>query len=193
MTKEKIKELSDLISTKSIEESHFHPIDRYFLQPYIEKILNVDRDDFLIYNFENKSNLYSTYLMLCLPEMWSDTSIDDILRICMKFTNSFSFFGLIYFTYKYIEIDLIELILKLPNVKLSFENDIITWLKSQYFNFFKDETDLLFFEEKLIGVTNEEWMYIKQKLLIDKRVLPAHGSLDELKNYVHSLSESSLS
>jgi len=185
--KEEIEGLSDLISAKSLEESNFHPIDRYFLNPYVERILNVDRHSFLIYNFEKKSNLYSTYLMLCLPEIWSDMSVDDILQIAAKFKNPFSFFGLISFTYKFIEIDVIKLILNLPNVKGFFKNDVIAWLKAQYPNFLKDETDLLFFEGGVIGVTNEEWMYIKQTFLIDSRVGPALMSLEELKTFVISL------
>src|SRR5579863_1992449 len=103
----RVMELSDLISMKSIASS-FHPIDKFFLEPYIDEIVALDRNSFLLYNLETKSNLYSTYLMLCLPELWLDITAKDLIDIIKRFTNILSFYGLIVFTYTFVEIDIID-------------------------------------------------------------------------------------
>lgn len=66
--------------------------------------------------------------------------------------------------------------------------DIINYLKnSQYPNLIKTEGDYFFFDEDLYGVKLEPWAYIKQKLLLDKRVKPAFKDIQSVYNYVMSL------
>lgn len=174
---------SDFIAVKAIKEAECHPVDRFFLNPYIERILSFDKKDFLLYNLESGNTLYSEYLMLCLPELWEDMRVDDIIEIINQFTNIASFYTFILFTYKFVEIDITHLIFKSKLISNETKNNIHKYLKSQYPNFLKTETDFFFFEEGLYGIKNDDWMYVKQKLLIDNRIKPALVSLEELEKY----------
>ena len=100
MIDEKIKEVSDFLISRSAEESDFHPIDRFFLEPYIKQILELNRNDFLLYNLQYANILYTSSLFLCLPELWEDITVDDLVSIVKRFTNDYSYFSFIYFTYK---------------------------------------------------------------------------------------------
>ena len=144
MVDEEIKELSDFLLVTSARNSEFHPIDRFFLQPYLKQIFQLNRNDFLLYNFELRNPLYSSYLMLCIPELWDDITVDDLLNIIDRFTNDFSYFTFIYFTYKFIEIDTIKFILSLHTLPIKSRGEIISYIRNQYMNFIKDETDYLF-------------------------------------------------
>jgi hypothetical protein len=184
---EDIKIFSDYIEIEASQKANCYPIDRYFLNPFVSDILQFDRNDFLLYNFEKVNNNFTIHLMLCLPELWTDITLDEILGIASKFSNSFSFYGLINFTYKYIEFDILREILDLPAIKSEFKIAIKQYLESQYPNFFKTESDFLFFEDGLWGVKIDDWLYVKQRLLIDKRVRPGLQSTYELKRYVEEL------
>jgi hypothetical protein len=183
----KIKYLSDLIATKSAMEAECFPIDRYFLDPYMNDILDLNRTDFLLYNFERGNTNYTVQLMLCLPELWEEIEMNDIINLIEKFSNVFSFYALINFTYRYIEIDIFKIIFQSKLMSDNFILEIKEYLKSQYPNLLKTESDYLFFEEGIWGIKNENWIYIKQKLLLDKRVFPALQSLKELQRYITTL------
>lgn len=184
MIENKVKELSDLLVSKSIKEAECFPVDRYFLDPYIKNILSLNKKDFIVYNLENVNNTYTVQLFVCIPELWLDIDENDLIEIIENFTNIFSYYGLIIFTYRYIEINIIDLILDLPTVSLDTKENIKQFLKSQYPNLMKSETDYLFFEEGLLGVQIEDWKYIKQRLLLAKKITPSVESLIELKEYV---------
>jgi hypothetical protein len=181
-----VKALSDQIAVKSAMEAEYHPIDRYFLEPYIKDILAMNRDEFLLYNFERVNNLYTVHLMLCIPELWETLTVSELIAIVKKITNVFSFFALILFTYKYVEINIIDLILSL-NIPENTKAEIIDYLKRQYNNLLKEDGETFVIDEGIIGVKNEDWMYIKQKFLLDVRVEPALKSIGELKYYIDSL------
>ena len=166
--------------------SECFPIDRYFLEPYLGDIFTLDRNEFLLYNLETVNTTYTVQLFLCIPELWEDITVDDLLTIINRFTNIFSFYGLILFTYKYIGINLIEMILNLETISKGAKEDIRNYLQSQYPNFLKTETDLFFFSERAYGVNLDDWEYIKQKLLLDNRVNPALQTIEELERYVKS-------
>lgn len=186
----RIEELSDLLAVKSTKEAECFPVDRYFLEPYLKEIASLERNQFLLYNLERKNNTYTIQLLLCLPELWEDISIDDVLEIISKFTNIFSYYALIVFTHKYVEINIINLIFESSIVPSSTKSDIKKYLESQYPNFFKTESDILFFENGLYGVKIQDWKYIKQKLLLDKRVLPAFETIGEFEIYIKHLGNS---
>ncbi|MFT4015811.1 MAG: hypothetical protein QM668_02510 [Agriterribacter sp.] len=186
----RILDFCDLLQRKASIEASCFPVDRYFLNPYLNDILSIDSREFLFCNLERGSNTYTTQLLLCLPELWEDLLIDDIIDIIKRFTNIFSYYTLIQFTYKYIEINIIDLILSKKETDISSEIrlNIIDYLKSsQYLNLVKNEGDYFFFEEDLYGVTLEPWVYIKQKLLLDGRVKPAFKDVQNVYNYVMSL------
>lgn len=183
----KIREFSDFLAKTAALEAQCYPIDRYFLKPYIETILQIDRNSFLLYNLEKVNNNYSVQLLLCLPELWQDITVNDIVEIVYNFTNIFSFYALITFTYKYIEVNIIELILSLDKLNLKVKSEIKDFLKTQYPNLLKSDGEIFVIDESLIGVSNDDWMYIKQILLSYEKIKPALFSLNGLKNYVETL------
>ena len=186
MIGQEIIEISDFLAIKSPNESAFHPINRDFLKPYLQQIFNLDRNSFLLYNIESTSALYSDYLMLSLPELWEDITVNDLIEIINNFKNTLSYCGLISFAYKFVEVNIMKLVLELPSLTKETRKEIRSYIENQYNTFLKSETDFFFFEEGAIGVTNDEWMYIKQKLLLDNRVEPALQNLEDLENYVQS-------
>ena len=72
--KPEVRKLSDLISERAPNEAECFPIDRYFLEEFLEEIEKVDKGQFLLYNLENLNNTYTVQLLLCLPELWILTS-----------------------------------------------------------------------------------------------------------------------
>jgi hypothetical protein len=187
MMDDQVKEISDFLITTSAHYSNFHPIDRFFLEPYIQQIESLDRNEFLLYNFELVNPTYVSYLLLCLPELWENITVDDLYSIVRKFTNDFSYFTFIDFTYKFLEVNSIKMILELSDLSTGTRTGINSYIQNQYQNFIKDETDYFFFDIGVIGVENDEWMYIKQRLLVDKRIEPALLSIEELKKYVEGV------
>jgi hypothetical protein len=183
----KIREFSDFLAKTALLEAECYPIDRYFLKPYIESILQMDRNSFLLYNLEKVNNNYSIQLLLCLPELWQNITVDDIVEILYNFTNIFSFYALITFTYKYIEVNIIELILNLNKLNPTIKFEIKDFLGTQYPNLVKSEGEIFTIDESLIGVSTDDWMYIKQILLCNKKLKPAFTSLKELKAYIETI------
>jgi len=114
--------------------------------------------------------------------------MNDIDFIVRRFKNIHSYFSLIKFTYKYLEIDIIEFILKVVA-----ENDIVKvkqildYLLNQWNLLIKAQSDYEDFNNGLIGVDLKEWLYVKQVFLLDNRVSPALLDMAKLKDFVYSL------
>jgi hypothetical protein len=181
-----VKELSNEIASKAQVESDCFPIDRFFLDKYINNILTLDKQQFLLYNFELINPTYSSQLMMCLPELWIKTNADDIEELACNFTNVFSYYTLINFAYTYIEIDMITFILEMECVDVKFKKEIISYTKGVCATYFKEKDDV-FFKENLYGITLEQLYYVKQVLLLDNRLHPALETAGELHNYLTKL------
>ena len=95
-----VKNLSDNIAVRSLDEADYFPIDRLFLNQFIEQIVSLDEIEFLFYNIEQVNPTYVNLLFLCLPEIWERITGDDIELMIKSFTNYFSYFYLIEFTFK---------------------------------------------------------------------------------------------
>jgi hypothetical protein len=176
-----IKYLSDEMCRISSKESNYHPIDRYFIDKhYINDILNSNYLDFIIYNLETTSNLYSEQLLLCLPEIWKDLTFEKIQFILESLTTSFSFYSFLRFTYKYVEVDFLDEVLLNNKITLQFKKDICSYFKNIVSTFYKDDDDYYDFNENLIGVKLEDWKDVKIKLLKDNRMKPVCLSIEEL-------------
>jgi hypothetical protein len=185
---EKIIMLSDMLEKKAKSEANCYPVDRYFLEPYLQQILKVNRNHFMLYNLERMNNTYVVQLLLCLPELGQNLYVDDVIEIINGFSNIFSFYAFIEFTYKYVEVNIVELILELPSVSIKNKQNILHYLISSFYpNLIKSDGDYLFFKEGLYGVQPDAWAYTKQVLLIDKRIKPALTNLTQLEKYFKSL------
>lgn len=183
----KVKELSNEIVVRAMAEANYLPIDRYFLEKYLEEILSVNRLEFIYCNLERVNNTYSVLLMACLPELWEDITYDDVDELLSSFTNVFSFYALLIFAYKYLEVDLIDHILNFKKLSKEYKKDIIKYIKSQYPNFYKSEVDYFMVNEGQVGVDFEKWSYIKQRVLSQGRFKPSE-LFDRLQEYIENLS-----
>ena len=163
------------LAVQASKKSKVHPVDREFLLSHLELILSTNHIDFLFYNLELENPLYTNQLLVCLPELWVDISFSDLLEMSNRFTNVLSYFTLIRFTYKYLELDIIEPILESKGVKESeyFTIQILEFLRDQWNVLLKTESDFEDFIDGFIGVNYEEWIYVKQRLLLDTRLKPA--------------------
>jgi hypothetical protein len=183
------KVISDTLVKYSIDEASYFPVDRFFLEKYIRDINSASPVEFIFYNFEQVNDLYTIQLFRCLPEIWERIKVDDLNRVIESFTNPFSFYTLIKFSYRYLEIDIIELVLKSKNVKENFYSDIVSYIKLQYNTFIKTPDELDTDAEELLGISNNQWTYVKQIFLADRRVFPACTTLADLENYINRLSK----
>jgi hypothetical protein len=182
-----VKKLSDFIQIKAFEEAICFPIDRYFLEPYVGEILSLNSVDFIIYNLENVNNTYTVQLFLCLPELWEELTLLDIEKVLNSLTNDFSYYGFIVFTYKYLQINIIDFILSMDTISTSIKNSIKDYLKNQYPNLLQQEGEVFSIDEDIIGIKKEQYDYIKQKLLVREGLEPALQSIENLKKYVNIL------
>jgi len=184
----RIVELSSMLEERAKVEAECFPVDRHFLQKHINEIFSLDQKEFIFFNLERGSNTYTVQLLLCLPELWEFISADELLEMPKRFTNIFSFYTLIEFTHKFIEINIIEAILRIPEISGDIKKNITDYLiGGWFFNLVKTDGDLLFFEEGLYGVSEDVWWPFKEKFLADNRILPAAISIDEMAFYVKKL------
>ncbi|MEO3403038.1 hypothetical protein AAFN85_03990 [Mucilaginibacter sp. CAU 1740] len=168
------------------DESEIHPVDRKFLEKHLDEIKSYNTLSFLYYNLEMVNDLYVTQLFACLPEIWKDIKLDNLITLSENFTNVFSYYTLIKFTYKYIEIDIIEIVLNIIIAKKDRNclKSVIDYLHRQWNVLIKSEETMMDFEDGFIDVDYQEWMDIKQKFLLDKRVKPVLLTYPEMKIYV---------
>lgn len=188
---ETVKDLSEDISISAFHHvEHYFPVDRFFIEKYnfITDILKVDALEFLLCNLESTNTTYTIQLMLCLPELWEEINYEDILNLLENFTNSFSFYAFISFTYKYLDINLFDELFTNKKIKLKFKKDTLDYFLKTSAILYLDEDDLIDFEENLMGINLNDWSYTKQKLLIDDRFKPTKD-LISLNKYLKKVRE----
>ncbi|MCJ8155341.1 hypothetical protein MKJ01_16365 [Chryseobacterium sp. SSA4.19] len=161
-----VKEISELLIRDSKNKIiDYFPIDRFFIERnrYLEKILSLNYLELLLYNFEKTNPTYTVQLFVCLPELWEKVCYEDIKILVENFTNSFSFYSLIEFTYKYLEIDLFDEIIYNENIENNFKRDCLTFFINILDSLYLDEYDYLEFEENLFGINIEKLQALQFK------------------------------
>nr|WP_314499223.1 hypothetical protein [uncultured Chryseobacterium sp.] len=161
-----VKDLSkNIVNESRIKNMHYSPIDRFFIEEngYLEKILSVNYLEFLLYNFEQINPTYTIQLFLCVPEIWEKVNFKDINTLIENFTNSFSFYSLIGFTYKYLEIDLLDEIFYNKNVNISFKKNCSKYFPNILATLYMDEYDYFEFKENLFGISLEQIKNLQKK------------------------------
>jgi len=165
-----VKELSDsLFNDRKIEKLKYYPMDKFYIldNNYLEKILSVNHLEFLFYNLEMVNETYTVQLLVCLPELWENITYNDMITLIENFTNSFSFYALIEFTHKYLEIDLMDEIFYNENVDLKFKKDCIRYFPNIIASLYMNEFDYMELEENLYGVNIEQIKKIQLKFKND--------------------------
>lgn len=172
------------------EKSGYFPVDRYFLEPLIDRILSYRSIDIIYYTIELTSSLFASQFFLCLPELWDDITFDELLIICERFDKSGSFDTMIKFTYKYLEIDILNAsFFKVVREKSPvILQDIRLYLQLQYNVLVKTDWEIEeYLNDEELGVNYDRWLYLKQRFLLDKRVKPALTDVEEFKRYIDVL------
>ncbi|MCB0596428.1 MAG: hypothetical protein H6557_16385 [Lewinellaceae bacterium] len=181
------KKLAEQLWQKSSQEARFYPVDRPFLKPYLDQIKAVDPAGFVSHNLTTYSGLYATQLLTCLPELWEALTVDDIVEVIESFHSEQPFYSFILFTYKYLQVDMLRLILESPTVSDLKKQKIKGFLKAQYPHLILQEDEWEDFEDGALGIGLDDWVYARQKLLTDARVRPAKRVVVELRAEVESL------
>src|SRR5919202_223026 len=120
-------------------------------------------------NFELNNDTYVSQLLFCLPELWSNITLDTLISISERFSNILSYYTLLKFTYKIIEIDIIEPIINTPIVKeTAYYQGIMQYLEKQYNVMIKSEGYLEDIKDNVLGIDYNDWKYIRPVLLTDK-------------------------
>lgn len=181
------KTLSHQLQQAASKKAHFFPVDRAFLENYLDQIKGVDPREFIKYNLEHYPNLYATQLLVCLPELWEELSVDDLLEIVDDFKHPFAYYGMILLTYKYLQLDLLPLILHHSKLSEETKADIRDFLKHQYHNLLLFEDDLDDFTEECLGIGLDSWLYTRQRLLLDPRIGLAKQNVEDLKAEIEKI------
>jgi len=174
--KEEIIDLSNQLSVDSVKNvTHYFPIDRFFIEEngYLDKILAVNHLEFIFYNFENVNPTYSVQLFVCLPELWEQITYENIKVLLENFSNSFSFYSFIEYTYKYLEIDLFDEIMHNKNIDNKIKKDCIHFFISTLGSLYMDEDDYLDFEENVFGIS-------MNKLIVLREIFEAHEEFKKI-------------
>ena len=184
-----VKRLSEEIASNALQKvKHYFPIDRFFLEEYgyLEEVKQVDPIQFIFCNLERVNPTYTDQLLLCLPELWESIDYENLVELMENFTNPFSFYVLIGFTYKYLEIDLLNELFLNPRVDDKLKTECLDYFPKIVATFYLDEDDHRVFDENLAGIHINDWNYTKQRLLVNKRVKPAleiQGLNERLKEF----------
>lgn len=159
----------------------------YYLK-YLDEIKRFGKFDFLVANFRNFTVNNNTGLMLTLPELWEDFTVEDWIGlfesvgdrptgIKIKEIDTGIFTDILFFG-KYLELDGIDLALKHSDLSCENKLAIANYAKVFCEDFIKSPIDLESLdgtdEKELgyqpLGCTLTELLFIKNKLLIDSRI-----------------------
>ncbi|ROH98828.1 hypothetical protein EGI16_19895 [Chryseobacterium sp. G0240] len=171
-----VKELSSQMAINSTKEViQYFPIDRFFIEKngFIEKIRSVNYLEFLLCNFENVNPTYTVQLFICLPELWEKVNYEDLIKLTENFTNSFSFYSFIEFTYKYLEIDLFDEIIYNKNIEEKFKRDCLSFTFNTLDFLYLEDYEYIEFKENLFGINIEQLRRLQLKFKNDNEFTKA--------------------
>lgn len=144
----------------------------------------------MLYNLEKVNPNYTVQLFVCLPELWEKVKYEDMKSLIENFTNSFSFYSLIEYTYKYLEIDIFEEIISNKNIDLRFKKDCITFFQNTITILYMEEFDYLEFEENLFGISRKRLDNLREKFKQKnsfKNSLPQEKLYDKLTSVMYQM------
>lgn len=191
-----MKALSESLSNDdNIADLKYYPMDRYYLEnhKYLEKILSVNYIEFLLYNFEKMNSTYTVQLFVCLPEIWEKVSYNDILILIENFTNSFSFYTLVQFTFKYLNINLLDEIFYNDKVNSEFKKDCANYFYNIGATFYLNEHDYKMLKDNFFGISLIQIENLQNKFKEDnnfKTSIPKEKLLEKLLEYKMHFSRS---
>ena len=179
-----IEKLSNRIAIEAPSRVSYFPLDRFYLINFINEIKQLGVHDFVFYNLENVNTTYTVQLLVCLPELWEELSLNALEEMVNKFTNEFSFYAFIEFTYKYLRVDFFYLIFSNELINSELKISLLNHFWLQCENLFLDELEIEEFEKSMFGVTLGDFNYSRQRLLIHEQVNSAHENSGNLMKYL---------
>lgn len=186
-----VKELSEsLCNDSNIEDLEYYPMDRFYLEKYdyLERILSVNYLEFLLYNLERKNSTYTIQLFVCLPELWEKVTYNDILNLIKNFTNSFSFYALIQYTYKYLNVNLLDEIFSNENIDVKFKKDCANYFSNIIATLYINEHDYRMLTESFFGISLNQIERLQRRFQQDTNFI-ATISQKELKKKLLEIKE----
>jgi hypothetical protein len=123
--------LSFILVNRDIAEVKCLPIDRFYLEPYIDRIRKMDSINFIVFNFKWFAESYVHRLMVCLPELFLNLDYEDLVEVFSKSKDPETIKSLIKFIDKYcLNVDPFDLLSKaklssytVSNVERYFQAD----------------------------------------------------------------------
>ncbi|MBC6994568.1 hypothetical protein QWY85_04550 [Neolewinella lacunae] len=95
------EKVSFLLIDRNISEVKSLPIDRFYLEAYIDEIGRLNPVDFIVFNFKWFAESYVHRLMVCLPELFSKLKYEDIVEVFSKSRDPETIKSLVKFIDKY--------------------------------------------------------------------------------------------
>lgn len=159
------------------QEAEWHPVDSAFVDPYRERIAQVDATEFIAGALHANLPTFSIPLFRCLPELWQRVEADDLLALLDWMESGMTCFNYVEFVYLYLEVDLLKEALQ-PAGKGYDVASLKQLLASSQAGRLFDREDAL--NELLYGpeapylrFDPAEWRNTTQRLLRDPRLKPA--------------------
>ena len=188
-----ISRISELLNFTSISQAVCKPVDRHSVLPFLNEILNLsnlERKNFIVYNFVRYPKNYSVRLMSCLPELWEVIDYEDLLEL-VDFARHLlrGMKRLIEFTHKFLEINIFPLLYLNNQIPSELKSEVQKYFLTQTHLLLKDDIDesLIFYNSKVMGIELDVFNSITSKLLNDERILKSFDDLHSLKNYLHNI------
>ncbi len=164
------------------------PVDRYSVFPLlsaINKFNHVEKLTFIVEasNYYNNKNFFPR-LMTCLPEVWEDISYEDVLQMISQVKGNVSLMSIVEFFYKYLEIDIFDIVLHDEHLSIEQKKHLISYYADRFSFLLRDDNvDKRWYSEKIMGITLEPMMLLKERFLKDHRFVEALTDPTEMKPY----------
>lgn len=106
----KVEKISFKIYNTDFSEIKFLPIDRFALEPYLNKILEQDYIEFIVFNFKWFSENYTHRLMVCLPEVFKEITYQDLIKIVNKINDPLPIVYFLNFIQRFLNVDYLKIL-----------------------------------------------------------------------------------
>jgi hypothetical protein len=182
-------EVANKIYSESWEDSEYIPLCRNFLLNRSKEILSFDSTDFIKYNMENFYSGYCIHLLLCLPELWLNFSLQKWLSLSKSINRNKNYklmdaneatFDDIKFLCKYIGLNLLPIYTQDKSLDISIRSITLDFFKKQPYLLVNNKDDNEFIKSE----------YCNTKKIIDdysKKLKKEHPNLSIKSNNIDNI------
>ncbi len=178
-------------------------VGRRFFINYLNQIKNFGTKDLLKFYMKNFSAKYFNSLMMALPELWQNFTVEDWIELLENLgerplepkkgeVGDYGNFADIQFLCKFLEIDGLNLYLKYTESAIENKIAVINYMQGFSDEFIKDEMDFEDLSEgddnMYDGFTYFDLKKAKQNLLKDPRIREFPQNPKQVKKYIEKVS-----